>query len=128
MNLLLDTHALLWFAFEDAKLPPPARAAISSESNEIFVSAISALEIAIKHRIGKLPDAAIFANDFVSCIERLNFTGLPIEVETARLAGAMRHAHRDPFDRLLIAQALTGDYVIVSNEQVFDEFGVKRLW
>jgi PIN domain nuclease of toxin-antitoxin system len=128
MKLLLDTHALLWFAAGDEMLSARAVNAICDVENDVFVSAVNALEISTKFRIGKLPGAELLATNFVQETEALNLTGLPIEVETARLAGAMRHAHRDPFDRLLIAQALTGDYIIVSNEQVFDEFGVKRLW
>lgn len=128
MRLLLDTHALLWFAAGDESLSHAAREAVCDYANDVFVSAVSAMEIATKHRIGKLPGGAVLAAQFVETVDALGFTGLPIGLEAARMAGAMLHAHRDPFDRLLIAQALTEDCLLVSNEKIFDEFGVRRLW
>ena len=128
MRLLLDTHALIWWLAGDEALPLRARAAIGDMANSVAVSAASAMEIATKVRIGKLPDAMLLAQDFDAIIAAQGFDELPISVRHARLAGEMNIVHKDPFDRLLIAQALSEDMVLVSNEQLFDGFAVKRLW
>jgi PIN domain nuclease of toxin-antitoxin system len=128
LRLLLDTHALIWWLAGDEALSRPAREAIADEINSIAVSAASAMEIATKFRIGKLPDAALLAQDFEAIIADQGFAELAITVRHARLAGAMNIAHKDPFDRLLIAQAQSEDMVLISNEALFDGFAVKRLW
>ena len=128
MRLLLDTHDLIWWLAGDEKLSPRARDAIADEGNAVAVSAASAMEVATKHRIGKLPDAALLAQDFESIVADQGFSELSISVRHARLAGEMGIAHKDPFDRLLIAQALAEDMVLVSNEAGFDDSAVKRLW
>ncbi len=128
MRLLLDTHALIWWLAGDEALSRRAREAIADEVNEIAVSAASAMEITTKFRIGKLPGAALLAQSFEEIIAEQGFGELPISVHHARLAGEMNIAHKDPFDRLLIAQAQVEDMVLVSNEAMFDGFAVKRLW
>lgn len=128
MRLLLDTHALIWWLAGDEKLSLRARDAIADEANAVAVSAASAMEVAAKHRIGKLPDAALLAQDFEAIVADQGFSELSISVRHARLAGEMGIAHKDPFDRLLIAQALAEDMVLVSNEARFDDSAVKRLW
>lgn len=128
LKLLLDTHALIWWLAGDEALSPTARNAIADETNDVAVSAASAMEVATKFRIGKLPLAALLAQDFEAVIAGQGFDELAISVAQARLAGAMNIAHKDPFDRLLIAQAIAEDMVLVSNEALFDGFAVKRLW
>jgi len=128
LNLLLDTHALIWWLAGDPALSPRAREAIANEANPVAVSAASAMEVATKARIGKLPDAALLAQDFEAIIAAQGFDELPITVRHARMAGAMAIPHKDPFDRLLIAQAQAEDMVLVSNEALFDGFGVTRIW
>lgn len=128
MRLLLDTHALIWWLAGDEKLGRRAREAISDEANLVAVSAASAMEVATKFRIGKLPDAALLAQDFEAIIASQGFTELGISVRHARLAGEMGIDHKDPFDRLLIAQALSEDLALVSNEARFDDFAVTRVW
>lgn len=128
MKLLLDTHALIWWLAGDEKLGRRARETISDEANLVVVSAASAMEVATKFRIGKLPDAALLAQDFEAVIASQGFTELGISVRHARLAGEMGIDHKDPFDRLLIAQALSEDLVLVSNETRFDDFAVTRVW
>lgn len=128
MRLLLDTHALIWWLAGDEALSTHARMVIGDEQNSVAVSAASAMEIATKYRIGKLPDAAILARDFEAIIAEQGFTELAITVRHARLAGEMNIAHKDPFDRLLIAQAQAEDMMLVSNETQFDGFAVNRLW
>ncbi len=128
MKLLLDTHATLWFMLGDKQLPERIRNSIANPLNDVYASAVCALEIATKYRIGKLPDAAELAQNFVEIVMAQGFLGLPISLEHARMAGGLIHRHRDPSDRLLIAQALIDDAYLVSNEVLFDEFGVKRMW
>lgn len=128
MRLLLDTHALIWWLLGDDALSRRAREAIADEANDVAVSAASAMEVATKFRIGKLPEAALLAQDFEAVIADQGFIELPISVHHARLAGEMNIAHKDPFDRLLIAQALAEDMVLVSNATLFDNVAVKRLW
>jgi len=128
LRLLLDTHALIWWLAGDEKLGRRARESISDEANLVVVSAASAMEVATKFRIGKLPDAALLAQDFEAIIASQGFTELGISVRHAHLAGEMGIDHKDPFDRLLIAQALSEDLALVSNEARFDDFAVTRVW
>lgn len=128
MKLLLDTHALIWWLAGDDALSIPARQAIADEANAVAVSAASAMEVATKFRIGKLAQAALLAQNFEAIIADQGFVELPITVHHARLAGEMKIDHKDPFDRLLIAQAQAEDMVLISNEALFDGFAVKRLW
>jgi PIN domain nuclease of toxin-antitoxin system len=102
--------------------------ALDDSENEVWVSTVSAFEVTTKYRIGKLPQAAELALDFEGARTRQGFLTLPISEAHAVHAGLMAGAHRDPFDRLLIAQALIEGLVLVSNETVFDGFGVQRLW
>lgn len=128
MNLLLDTHALLWWLLGDTSLSVSARDAIGDTRNDIFVSAASAWEITTKVRIGKLPDVADIATDLAATVEAQGFVPLPISFAHGQTAGALPGPHRDPFDRMLVAQAMEGGMVLVSNEQRFDAYGVRRLW
>jgi PIN domain nuclease of toxin-antitoxin system len=126
--LLLDTHALIWWLTGDDALSLRARDAIGDEANSVVVSAASAMEVATKFRIGKLPSAALLARDFEAIVAAQGFAELPISVRHARLAGEMNIVHKDPFDRFLISQAQAEDMVLVSNEALFDGFAVQRLW
>jgi PIN domain nuclease of toxin-antitoxin system len=128
MKLLLDTHALLWWLDGDQRLSPTARSLIGDESTIVFVSATSAWEISTKVRIGKLPGAVEVAERFVEVIGRQDFEALNISLEHARLAGLLPGEHRDPFDRMLIAQAQIEGVALVSNEELFDHFGIRRIW
>ncbi len=128
MRVLLDTHALIWWLAGDDQLPPAARKAIADESNEVFVSAASAWEVATKHRLGRLPGAGPLAVDFAREIRAQGFEPLPISMEHGQVAGAWQSAHRDPFDRMLAAQARGEMMAVVSNDAVFDDFGVARIW
>jgi PIN domain nuclease of toxin-antitoxin system len=128
VRLLLDTHALLWWAAGDEALSLPARDAIADEGNDIFVSAASAWEIATKHCLGKLPGAAAMALDLGTYLADQGFLELPIRIDHGQAAGALPGPHRDPFDRMLIAQAARENLILVSNETAFDAYGIKRLW
>ena len=128
MRVLLDTHALLWALEENPRLGAKAREAIGAPENEILVSAASVFEITLKHRIGKLPEAARHIANWNDALSELAVVPLAISVAHAELAGSLDIAHKDPFDRLLIAQAQIERVPIVSNEKLFDGFGVSRLW
>ena len=128
MRVLLDTHALLWWLDGDRRLSPRARKSIADEKNIVLVSAVSAWEITTKFRIGKLPGAAEVAADAAGCVSRQGFESLDITILHAQRAGRLPGAHRDPFDRMLAAQAQLEDLPIVTNDAVFDIFGVTRIW
>ena len=106
MRLLLDTHALVWWLEGSARLSVSARRAIADPSNEKLVSAASAWEITTKHRLGKLPGADEFAGEIPWAIADEGFEELPVTVDDGARAGALPGPHNDPFDRMLIAQAL----------------------
>jgi PIN domain nuclease of toxin-antitoxin system len=128
LRLLLDTHALIWFFAGDERLPVGARNRIEDLDAVVLVSAVSAIEVTLKHRLGKLPQAGRLALDFEGVIERYGFVGLPISLAHAAAAGGLQIPHKDPFDRLLIAQSLLDGVPLVSNETAFDAFGVTRVW
>ena len=128
MRALLDTHALLWWLSDDPALTRAARKVIAETRNTLIVSAASAWEIAIKVRLGKLPTATDLAADFSALIEREGFQSLAISAEHGIRAGLLPGPHKDPFDRMLIAQAQAENIPIVSNETSFESYGVRRLW
>lgn len=128
MRLLLDTHTFVWWLQDDPVLTAGVRAAISDESSTVVVSAASAWEIATKHRIGKWPQVAQIATNVPHAIIDNGFEPLPVSVEHGQRAGALVGPHRDPFDRILAAQALLGGLTLASKDTVFDTFGVSRLW
>lgn len=128
MRLLLDTHALLWTLANNPKLSVTARAAIADPAAELLISSVSAFEITTKHRLGKLPEFATVARDFPAILADLEYSSVSVRMAHAALAGALDHPHKDPFDRLLIAQARIERVPIVSNEKLFDDFGVERIW
>jgi len=125
---LLDTHAFLWWLAGSDRLSVTARQAIADQANEIFVSAASAWEIATKYRLGKLPSAELVARDIAGAIADQEFGELPVNVGEAERAGGLPGSHRDPFDRMLIAQSLAHDLAFISNEPLFDRYAVRRLW
>ena len=128
MRLLLDTHAFLWWVIDSDRLSLTARAAISDRDNAILISAASAWEVATKHRIGKLPEAAPIVDVMPEAIVREGFEALPITVQHAARAGALPGPLRDPFDRMLIAQALSQELAVISVDDALDHYGVRRLW
>ena len=128
MRLLLDTHTFIWWFAGNARLSASARQAIADEDNDVLISAASAWEIATKYRARRLPDAEGLAEDITGHIADENFEGLPITVLDAARAGALQGPLRDPFDRMLIAQALGRNLVLISIETLFDHYGIRRLW
>ena len=127
-GLLLDTHTLIWAATSPDKLSTKARKALEDRDNVIFVSPVSAMEIATKFRIGKLDVARDLGLDFIAQTEARGFLPMPLTAVHAQRGGNLAIPHQDPFDRLLIAQAQIENLRLVSNEARFDTFGVLRLW
>ena len=128
MRALLDTHALIWWFSDDPLLSQAVRGFIADTDNTLVVSAASAWEIAIKYQHGKLRRVADLISDFSGRIEREGFPLLPISAEHGIRAGLLPGPHKDPFDRMLIAQSQAENMPIISNETVFDGYGVRRLW
>ena len=128
MKLLLDTHTLLWFALGDSQLSAQARGLIDDPAHDMWVSPASDWEIAIKIRLGKytLPDRY---EDFMQkAIAGNGFEVLPVEVKHTAVLTTLPLHHRDPFDRLIIAQAMVEDISVISNDDAFDAYPVRRLW
>ena len=128
MRLLLDTHALLWAAFEPWRLSAAAREAIEDGQNEVYVSAVSAYEIATKVRLGKLKSAEALATDFVGQIEAQRLTGLAMTAQHGEVAGGLTIDHDDPWDRLLIAQAQVEELVLVTKDSAMRRFCARTFW
>ncbi len=128
MKALFDTHALLWAVLQPKRLSASALQTVLDPSNELFVSAASAWEIATKVRLGKLPEAEVFEREFLSDIDRAGYTFVTIDAEVALRAGRLVGSHGDPFDRMIAAQALAQDMIVLSNDAKLDLFGVRRLW
>jgi len=128
MRALLDTHALLWWLSDEPSLTRTARKIIADTENTLIVSAASAWKIATRVRLNKLPSAANLVSDFHAQIERERFQLLDISAEHGIRAGLLPGPHRDPFDRMLIAQSQAENIPIISNETAFDAYGIRRLW
>ena len=128
MSLLLDTQALLWFLLDDSRLSDKARAAIVELERQMVVSPASLWEIAIKVSLGKYELPEPFELFWNEQLQVNHLTLLPISVgHTARVAGLPFH-HRDPFDRLIIAQALVEGIPVISSDRMFDQYEVERVW
>jgi PIN domain nuclease of toxin-antitoxin system len=128
MRLLLDTHALLWWLFDDPRLSASAREAIRNLDNSVLASSASAWEIATKHRIGRLPEAGEAVRRLPGLLRKARIEPLPISMEHALAAGKLPGPHRDPFDRMLIAQARIERLPVVTLDPVFKSYRVKVVW
>jgi PIN domain nuclease of toxin-antitoxin system len=128
LKALLDTHTLLWWLDGNEHLSSTARRWIETDEHRILVSAASAWEIATKVRIDKLPGAQAVAANFQAYLISQGFTPLDITADHALRAGGLPGTHRDPFDRMLIAQAQALNIPLISNEHLFDHYGIQRIW
>ena len=128
MKLLLDTHALIWFLEDDPKLSAAAREVVEDSANERWVSIASGWEMAIKSQLGKLNLPRPFEVLFPSTLEAVGFSILPIQAGHLHRYHALPLHHRDPFDRLLVSQALADGFTVVGNDAAFDAYGVTRIW
>ena len=128
MKLLLDTHAVIWWVDQYGLLSPTAHNAIADPNNELVVSAATIWEIAIKVGIGKLKLSQPYRTWMNQVIADLRATTLPITVQYADVQANLPQLHGDPFDRLLVAQSLTEQIPLISNDVMFDDYGVNRFW
>ena len=127
MNLLIDSHALLWWLGATDKLSSRARDALRSPVNRVYVSAAVAWELAIKVNLGKL-DAGELLPDLPRVLFEKGFRRLAISMDHALRAGTLPRHHNDPFDRMLVAQAQALGFAVVSADMEFDRYGVARIW
>jgi PIN domain nuclease of toxin-antitoxin system len=128
MTLLLDAHAMLWFFWADPRLSNRAKQLIEDPADRKLVSLASCWEISVKVSVGKLKLGEPTYSFLHREITRNNFELLPISLEHAASVDTLPLHHRDPFDRLLIAQALIDKVAVVSVDPCFDQYGVTRLW
>jgi PIN domain nuclease of toxin-antitoxin system len=128
MKVLLDTHALLWWLLDDPQLPVTARRAIADRETMVLVSAASGWEISTKVRIGRLPEARGLVDSLEAAVRREGFAVLPVALAHALAAGSLPGPHRDPFDRLLMAQARIEAATLVTNDAVLRDYGLPVLW
>jgi PIN domain nuclease of toxin-antitoxin system len=128
LKVLLDTCALIWATLSPAALSPQAREAIADEGNVILVSAASAWEIATKVRLGRLLGVEKLEQDYLAVMNEAGYTLLSIDAASALRAGRLTAQHKDPFDRMIAAQALALDVPVLSSDQQLDQFGVRRIW
>jgi PIN domain nuclease of toxin-antitoxin system len=129
VGYLLDTHTFLWAVRGSDKLSETAIKIIEDVNVNVFVSAVSAYEIMNKHRIGKLAEFDDIARNYLDFVKRLGVDSLPISEHHAHFAGKFEWAHRDPFDRLLAAQAFSDNLMLITNDTVFEELPwMKVLW
>jgi PIN domain nuclease of toxin-antitoxin system len=128
MRALLDTHSFLWFLAGDSRLSESARQIVADLENEVLVSTASLWEIAIKVSIGKLRLARVYEEFIPEQIERQQIAVLGIDVAHLAAVSKLPLHHRDPFDRLIIAQALTERVPVISVDEVFDVYSVQRVW
>ncbi|MCP4677096.1 MAG: type II toxin-antitoxin system VapC family toxin [Deltaproteobacteria bacterium] len=128
MRYLLDTHALLWWIFDDPKLPSAVRQIVADPNNDILVSSASAWEIATKHRLGKLDAAKVLVRDISGWVSKAGFSELPVTIAHAQRAGSWLQAHRDPFDRMLAAQSAIEEVPLMTADRAIHLFGVQIAW
>jgi PIN domain nuclease of toxin-antitoxin system len=128
LQILLDTHAFIWWVLGDANLSLVARSHIGDANNDCFVSAASAWEVTTKYRLGKLPQAAQLAANFSEIVVQQGFIPLALTMVHAARAGPSLKFHRDPFDRMIVAQALIDGMAVISIDPQLDQFGITRIW
>ena len=128
MRILLDTHAFLWMIFGDERLDESIRAQIVHPQNEVFLSVATLWEIAIKVSLGKLDLAIPFEQMMEELLNRYAVRVLPISIAALVAVSKLPFHHRDPFDRLLIAQAIVENIPIISRDSIFSNYPVKIIW
>lgn len=132
MNYLLDTHTFLWAIADSGKLPISVREVIVTPTNEIYVSAVTFWEISIKSRLGKLDLGTLVPNQLVSIAEEMDFQTISLTAEEASTYAALKESeHKDPFDRMLVWQAIQRNFIVISKDRKFakfEPFGLKLIW
>lgn len=125
---MLDTHTLIWSQEDPSRLPSLAISALSDPLNDRIVSVVSIWEISIKVALGKLPLAKSFRAWIDTALADMACSVLPIKLDHVEMLGSLPFHHRDPFDRMLIAQALAENILMIGSDAQFDSYGVKRQW
>lgn len=128
VSVLLDTHVVLWWLIDDPSLSKRARQVIANPDTTVYVSSASAWEISIKFTLGRLSGAENIVKNFYSLVRKARFEELPITIEHGLAAGYLQPFHRDPFDRMLIAQAKLEKHAIVTSDTVFKKYRMKVIW
>ena len=127
MQLLLDTHSAIWFIDDNSRLPQHIREMLEDDSNDVYFSVVSLWEMSIKSRNGKL-DLNRSLIDFVHLLQHNGFQILKVGLKHVYCLDSLDIHHKDPFDRMLIAQTLAEDFALVSCDDVFDQYEVQRFW
>jgi len=128
VKLLLDSHVLLWAVVEPEALSESVRSVLTDPGNTLLVSSATAWEIATKHRLGRLPQAADLIANLGSYVEALGAVELPITIRHSQTAGSFPTEHRDPFDRMLAAQAVLEGLTLLTSDPVFSAFPAATMW
>jgi len=128
MQVLLDTCTLIWATLSSKAISPKARKLLADESNIVLVSAASAWEISTKVQSGKMPEAELLERNFLEMMEIAGYTLLSIDAACALRSARLPGPHRDPFDRMIAAQALSLDIPVITPDKLLDQFGVRRIW
>ena len=129
MRLLLDTHTLFWLDTDPSRLSSTAQGVVRDRQNQVYVSAVTAWELSIKYRLGKLPSAAPLLDSYHASLARYGFRELPLSSSHALAERSLSSPHKDPFDRALVAQALLEELRLVSNDPEVAGFAeINVLW
>jgi PIN domain nuclease of toxin-antitoxin system len=128
VRALIDTQSVVWYVDQDQLLSPTAHAAITNPANQLVLSAASLWEIAIKFGLGKLALSLPYRQWMAKAITDLRLSMLPITVDYADVQAGLPQHHRDPFDRLIVAQAIVEGIPVISSDQQLDAYGITRLW
>lgn len=128
MSLLLDTHAFLWWVADDARLSRRVRNIVGDPKQTVYFSPASAWEISTKHRMGRLAEARQLLADLPGLVTRSGFVELAISTKHAVLAGSLAGAHRDPFDRMIAAQAIAENLEVVTTDVALAGLGARSIW
>jgi len=128
MRLLVDTQSVIWYVDQDSLLSPTAHAAITDPANDLLLSAATIWEVAIKVGVAKLTLSLPYRQWMAKAIADLDLSILPITVDYAHIQSGLPHHHRDPFDRLLVAQAIVEGIPVISADPQLDAYGITRIW
>ncbi len=126
--ILVDTHVVIWAINNDRNLSSLARSLLVNDSEQLYISAVSAWEIGRKHRSGKLPEVAQLMTSFAQQLRAAGYLFLSVDVDHSLLASSFTMDHKNPFDRLIVAQAILEKMPLLSADKTLDAFPVERIW
>lgn len=128
MRVLVDTQSIIWFSLDNVRLSKTARETLENNDNECYISMASFWEMSIKINLGKLDMEGLTLKEFIDKVQEHNFIDLGIGQNHVIVNGQLPFHHRDPFDRMIISQAIAEQMPVVSNDPVFDDYPIQRLW